>query len=303
MGLKLGHLCLADVLTPRPSAGTLPSTKLNLFSSKFLWPSMFWNNVSSTRLLSHPSLGWLYVFSSFPPRPPPPPRPPTQQLLPLTSKPFELNLTYLAQSIYGSGEMHSMTFPWPWPKVMAVASIIKNLLVCAIKWEPLIGSLQNLGCFKVKFRYSSISGIVALIDVKWKRSELIWYWADCMTFPFDHTHDLDPGVEISRSKSEIALSQEWDGQLTWNEKDVSHPFMTMILTSVTMMGWADVPDSNWGDFRCRRAIDISSFMKCLLESGMFFLICRGFIGKCHLSQIHFLNQYWFIINWTPQRTI
>ena len=43
--------------------------------------------------------------------------------------------------------------------------------------------------FKVKFRNSSISGIVGLIDVKWKRSELIWYWADCMTLPFDHTHD------------------------------------------------------------------------------------------------------------------
>ena len=33
----------------------------------------------------------------------------------------------------------------------------------------------------VKFRNSSISGIVGLIDVKWKGSELIWYWADCMT--------------------------------------------------------------------------------------------------------------------------
>ena len=85
------------------------------------------------------------------------------------------------------------------------------------------------------------------------------YWADCMTLPFDHTHDLDLGVEISRSESEIALSQEWDSQLTWNKKDVSHPFMTMILTSVTMVGWADVPDNDWGDFRCQRAVDISSF--------------------------------------------
>ena len=121
----------------------------------------------------------------------------------------------------------------------------------------------DLGCFKVKFRNSSISGIVCLIDVKWKRSELIWYWADCMTLPFDHTHDLDPGVEISRSKSEIALSQEWVGGLTWNKKDVSHPLMTMILTSVTMVGWADVPDSDWDDFRRRRAFDISSLcIKC-----------------------------------------
>ena len=59
----------------------------------------------------------------------------------------------------------------------------------------------DLGCFKVKFRNSSISGIIGLIDVKWKGSELIWYWADCMTLPFDHTHDLDLGV--SRLESEI----------------------------------------------------------------------------------------------------
>ena len=79
-----------------------------------------------------------------------------------------------------------------------------------------------------------------------------------MTLPFDHTHDLDLGVEMSRSESEIALSHEWDGRLTWNEKDASHAFMTMILTSVTMVGWADVPDSDWGDFRRWRAVDISS---------------------------------------------
>ena len=86
-----------------------------------------------------------------------------------------------------------------------------------------------------------------------------------MILPFDHTHDLDPEDEISRSKSEIALSQEWDGQLTWNEKYVSHPFMTMILTSVTMVGWADVPDSDWGDFRHLRAPDISS-LNCFMGS-------------------------------------
>ena len=118
----------------------------------------------------------------------------------------------------------------------------------------------DLGYFKVKFRNITFSGIVGLIDVKWKRGELIWYWADFMTLPFDHTHDLDLGVAISRSESEIALSQELDGRLTWNEKNVSDPFMTMILTSVTMVGWEDVPDSDWGDFRRRRAVDISSWL-------------------------------------------
>ena len=29
---------------------------------------------------------------------------------------------------------------------------------------------------------------------------------------------------------------------------------------VTMVGWVDVPDSDWGDFKRQRAIDISSYM-------------------------------------------
>ena len=79
-----------------------------------------------------------------------------------------------------------------------------------------------------------------------------------MTLSFDHTYDLD--LVVSRSEFEIALSQKWDGWLTWNEKDVSYPSMTMILTSVTVVEWADVPDSDQGDFRCRRAVDISIFI-------------------------------------------
>ena len=38
-----------------------------------------------------------------------------------------------------------------------------------------------------------------------------------MVLPFDHTHDLDPVV--SMSKFEIALFQEWEGWLTWNERE------------------------------------------------------------------------------------
>ena len=93
---------------------------------------------------SHPSLGWLYVFSSFPPPRPPPPPPPPQWLLLLTSKQFELHLRYLGQRKYRSGEMYWMTFRWPWLKVTAVTLINKNLLVCRIKWESLNQSLQNL---------------------------------------------------------------------------------------------------------------------------------------------------------------
>ena len=46
--------------------------------------------------------------------------------------------------------------------------------------------------------------------------------------------------------------------------------MTLILTSVTMVGWADVPDNDWGDFKRRRAVVISS-----LKVGM------ALLARCH----------------------
>ena len=59
--------------------------------------------------------------------------------------------------------MYWMTFLWPWPKVTVVASITKNLLVRAIKWEPLIESLQNItallpshGYYLIRFWRSSV---------------------------------------------------------------------------------------------------------------------------------------------------
>ena len=40
-----------------------------------------------------------------------------------------------------------------------------------------------------------------------------------MTLNFDLTHDLD--LEFSMSNFKIAVSQECEGQLTWNEKDMN----------------------------------------------------------------------------------
>ena len=50
------------------------------------------------------------------------------------------------------------------------------------------------------------------------------------------------------------------GPIDNERKDVSHLFMTMMLTCVTMVGWMDVPDSDRGDFRRQHAVDISSFV-------------------------------------------
>ena len=58
-----------------------------------------------------------------------------------------------------------------------------------------------------------------LIDMERKGCELTEYWIHVVTFNFDLTYDLD--LEISMSNFEIAVSQEWEGRLTLNERDMS----------------------------------------------------------------------------------
>ena len=53
-------------------------------------------------------------------------------------------------------------------------------------------------------------------------------------------------------------------RLIWSEKDVSNPFITMLLTNATVVRWADVPHSDCGDFRRRRAVDISSYSTVII---------------------------------------
>ena len=40
----------------------------------------------------------------------------------------------------------------------------------------------------------------------------------------------DLELVVSRSRFEISLFEEWEGWLTWNERDVSLSFMTMTVT-------------------------------------------------------------------------
>ena len=76
---------------------------------------------------------------------------------------------------------------------------MKRKCVSCIMGEPCDLDLwPHLRLFKVKFRNSCITRIVGLIDVKWKGSESISYWADYMILIFDNTHDID--LEGSRSK-------------------------------------------------------------------------------------------------------
>ena len=79
--------------------------------------------------------------------------------------------------------------PWPWPWI-----------------------------FKVKFWKSLILWMGWPFDMERKGCESIECWAHVVTFNVHLFHDLDLG--FSRSNLEIVISQEWDGRLTWNKRDV-----------------------------------------------------------------------------------
>ena len=80
--------------------------------------------------------------------------------------------------------------PWPWPWI-----------------------------FKVKFWKCCISGMGGATDIERKECESIRCYTHFVTFNFDLSLDFDLG--FSRSNFEIVVSQEWDGWLAWNQRDVS----------------------------------------------------------------------------------
>ena len=127
-----------------------------------------------------------------------------QWLLPLTSKAFELNLRYLRQSIYRSGEMYCMTFPWPWPTVKALALISKNLLVCIIKRRTTHLITAKHGCF-----------IALIMVINWLDfGEVMLKTVILANFP------LKLRMCFFKVKHYLAISQERLVRLMWNEKEV-----------------------------------------------------------------------------------
>ena len=73
--------------------------------------------------------------------------------------------------------------------------------------------------FKVKFWKSHISWMGWPIDMERKGCESIGCYIHFVTFNVHLTYDLDFG--FSWSNFENAVSQEWKGRLTWNERDVN----------------------------------------------------------------------------------
>ena len=65
------------------------------------------------------------------------------------------------------------------------------------------------------------------IDMERKGCESIGCYIYFVIFNVHLTHDLDLG--FSRSNFENAVSQEWNGRLTWNESDVNRQDVTPTL--------------------------------------------------------------------------
>ena len=122
----------------------------------------------------------------------------------------------------------------------------------------------------------------------WNEKEVHRRLDNHVTLTFDLTHDLD--LVVSRSKSEIALFEEGGGG---GLIDMERKGCELIIHDhgrdfwVTLVGWVDVPYSDWGDFRRRRVVDLSSFLsKSLL-----------FLFKFHWSLLIWVQliiiKHWF----------
>ena len=113
----------------------------------------------------------------------------------------------------------------------------------------------DLGFFKVKFQNNCISGIVIwLLWIEKKANQLdtgLTVWSCPLTIPLI----LSIKFQGQRLKSPYCRNERADWHATkgmWVNR-YEHDLW------VTMVGWVDVPDSDRGDFRRRRAVDISNF--------------------------------------------
>ena len=96
---------------------------------------------------------------------------------------------------------------------------------------------ESIGCYTTLWLSMSTSPMTLTLDFQGQILKMLylrngradWHgrkgmWVDRMlhhfvTFNVHFTHDLDLG--FSRSNFENAVSKEWEGRLTWNERDLS----------------------------------------------------------------------------------
>ena len=119
--------------------------------------------------------------------------------------------------------------PWPWPLIFKVKfwKSCNSGMGCRIDmeqtgceltecWNHVVISTSTSPwpwIFNIKFWNSCIPGMGGLINMEQKGYKSI----RCYTYYVTLNYDLD--LRFSRSYFKNALSQEWEGWLTWNQKD------------------------------------------------------------------------------------
>ena len=98
-----------------------------------------------------------------------------------------------------------------------------------------------------------------------KCDQYVWPWHDLDLWIFKVKCDLNHWPHtwlwpwIFMVKFWNSCISEWEGRLTLNKGDGSKSFITM--NHLTKVRCNDLPDSDQGDFRCRRTVDSSSLFK------------------------------------------
>ena len=95
------------------------------------------------------------------------------------------------------------------------------------------------------------------IDWKWKGSKLLGCWANDVTLSFDHKHGFDH--KLSWLNFEIPIISGIGGVIDIQQKKLDsgiHDHGRDLL--VTKVRCKDLPNNDWGEFKCRRAVDTFS---------------------------------------------
>ena len=109
------------------------------------------------------------------------------------------------------------------------------------------------------------------IDKGWKGCESTECWTHIVASNFDLIHDLD--LRFSRLNIEIAVTQQWEVSLTWNERDVSWIWCWMhngidlgprSMTNRSAKLWVNVK--------------LLQFPTCWPVNGLFVHWTRGWVG-------------------------
>ena len=126
-------------------------------------------------------------------------------------------------------------------------------------WHWPLTSLMTLTLDVARSNFEIAVSQELLVWLLSNEKEVSWYdtWPTVWHCPL--TTPLSLTLEFQGQNLKLLYPR--NGAVDWHgtKKDLSHPFMTMILTRMTMVGWADVSDSERRDLRRRLAVDISSY--------------------------------------------